>query len=476
MMKFDVSKDNRQEESINKWLANGGVGGVDAAPRFGKTEIGLKIIKRTLNHTPDAIVLVLVPSEIIQKHWSTKVEDNVLVMTAHTAKNSIDELKLKVIRLLIVDEVHKFSSDQNQALLSELTTVSRFRLALSGSYPRDRFYTSLFPIIDTITEREAIDKGWVSDFIEYNIPVQLGKEDKIKYAKYSKLISETLNLFKGKTPYINRGIELVRDDMDLIYACYSGKKVMGKYIPGDAFRQPLARAMGWNKDMDLSNDKNREINLYWHPNNLYERCKEFKQFVQNRNEILINNEEKLKAVLQLIENNTVPTIIYNSSIDFVNTIASSIGNLAIPYHSKMKSTPIYDPDIKDFVRFSTGKVKMFGAARMKSKAISGIKSGKYLYLVTVKSLDEGLDIPELEKVIITAGSANPIQQLQRSARGKTISDKENKVTKIYNLYIEDFITDFGEFIKSRDKSKLIERQKSYKHSVKWLSSIDELTL
>ena len=234
--------------------------------------------------------------------------------------------------------------------------------------------------------------------------------------------------------------------------------------------------MGWDRDMDLSNDKNKEINLYWNPNNLYERCKEFKQFVQDRNEILINNNEKLQIILQLTENNTSPTIIYNSSIDFVNTIASAIGEQAIQYHSKMKSTPIFDPEAQDFIRHKNGRVKTFGATRLKTKAIEGIQSGKYLYLVTVKSLDEGLDIPELEKVIITAGSANPIQQIQRSARGKTISSNENKVTKIYNLYIEDFISEFGELIRSRDKSKLIERQKSYKHSVKWLTSVDDLTL
>ncbi len=476
MITFDVTKDERQEESITRWLNNSGVGGIDAAPRFGKTEIGLKIIKRVIEHKPGSKIVIVVPSEIIQKHWTEKVTDDVLIVTAHKAKLNLNEILVNPIRVLIIDEIHKFSSDDNKQLLKDLWNNSKFRLALSGSYPRDRFYTDMFPIVDTITEIEAIKKGWVSDFIEYNIPVQLGKKDRVRYEKYSKLISETLNLFKGKTPYINKGVELVKSDMDLIYACYSGKRAFGKYIPGEAFRMPLVRAMGWSQDMDLSKESAKQINHYWNPNNLYERCKEFKHFVQNRNEILINNEEKLEAVLRLVENNTEPTIIYNSSIDFVNTIAGAIGNKAIQYHSKMKSAPVYDPDTGDFIRQKNGKVKVFGATRMKTKAIEGIKSGKYLYLVTVKSLDEGLDIPELEKVIITAGSANPIQQIQRSARGKTISGNKEKITKIYNLYIEDFISDFGELVKSRDKTKLIERQKNYKHSVKWLTSIDDLTL
>ena len=477
MIKFDITKDHRQEESTIKWRNNNGIGCINACPRFGKTQIALKIIEKNRAKNPKSKIIVIVPSESIEKHWNDKI-DSVNILTIHKAKLSIDAIMKATtyIDILIVDELHKYTSDDNRLLIIELAKMSKFRLALTGTYPDDKKLQYWFPVIDTISESEALEKGWISDFIEYNLPIDLTKEEKTKYNIYSSFITETMNLFKGKANVVNEGTHFIKDDLDLIYTCYSGKTHNRKYIPGDAFRQALAKHMGWNRDLDLSNPSNRERDVYWNPNNLYERCKQFKIYVTNRNEILINNENKLNLLKEILNRNPVPTIIFNESIDFVNTVADELGTKAIAYHSKIKSRPIIDPETNELIKFKTGRVKMFGATHLKNEAIEGIKTGKYLYLVTVKSLDEGLDLPKLEQVIITAGSANPLQQLQRSARGKTIdSDNENKVTKIFNLYIDDFYDDFGFLVKSRDKMKLIERQKRYSHSVKWVNSISEIS-
>jgi len=100
-------------------------------------------------------------------------------------------------------------------------------------------------------------------------------------------------------------------------------------------------------------------------------------------------------------------------------------------------------------------------------------SGKYKYLVTTRALDEGLTIPNVEQIIITAGSINPIQQSQRTARGKTIDNKNiNKQTKIFNLYFDDFYTLSGQYIKSRDKQKLLDRQSS---NVYFINSLNDIS-
>lgn len=478
MIKFDVTKDVRQDESLIKWKLNKGIGCVNACPRFGKTKIGLKAIEKRRQYRPNSRIVVIVPSEIIENHWTQQDTTDIFeIYTSHKVKNNFKDLSEDPIDLLIVDELHKFTSDDNTSLLVSLSQISKFRLALTGTYPSDnKILSSWFPVIDTITEEEALDKNWISDFIEYNIPVPLTNKEKIQYAKFSKYISETLELFKNKYKSVNQGTNLLDGDLDLIYSCYLGKKHKGRYIPGDAFRELVAKLMGWDRNLDLSIPANRDRDIYWNPNNIYERCKEFKMFVSRRNEILINNENKLELLLYICKQNPVPTIIFNESTEFVNIIADKLGKQAIPYHSKIKSRPLFDED-GNIVKYKTGKVKMFGATRLKNEAIEGIKSGKYLYLVTVKSLDEGLDLPMLEQVIITAGSANPLQQLQRSARGKSINGEDsNKLTKIFNLYIDDYFDDFSQLIKSRDKSKLMERQKNYTHSVKWLNSINDITL
>lgn len=478
-MKIDLKRDARQELCTEKWKRNKGVGAIDACPRFGKTNIGLKIISKNRDKSPNSRIVILTPSELVQKHWENHISD-VSVLTSNKAKNKIEDLKKNTIDILIVDELHKFTSDDNITLLDTLCQYSKFRLALTGTYPYDnKKLKSLFPVVDVITEEEARKEGWLSDYIEYNIPVSLTDEEKTRYTKFSEFITETLELFKNKANLINSGTQLFESDFDLIMSCYVGKKPKDpsvKYIKSSIIREVLATKMGWNRDLDLSDSYNKERDLYWRPENIYERCKLFRQFIASRNEILVNNHEKLKIIKEIVELNDVPTIIFNESTEFVNTIADELGPKAIPYHSKIKSRPMID-DEGNVIKYTTGKVKMFGATRLKEAAMEGIKSGKYKYLVTAKALDEGLDLPQLEQVIITAGSTNPIQQQQRSARGKTI-DVENasKYTHIFNLYVDNFRDVLNNVIVSRDKSKLITRQKSYTHSVKWLNSLSDLTL
>ncbi|KAF5080410.1 hypothetical protein DSECCO2_120540 [anaerobic digester metagenome] len=482
-MKVMDERISRQAVCIEKWKNNNYVGALDACPRFGKTYVGLRAIdeiKNILNTTPK--VLIITPSEIIKHQWEklTVDYDNITILTTQLAINQLNELMYKTWDLFIVDELHRYSTPDSRNMIIQVAQMSASRLGLSGTYPyKDREIKKWFPVFDVITEQEAAEKGWISDYIEYNIPVELDESDKIRYTNYSTFITETLELFKDKARYMNGSIQLVEDDYDLIRACYVGAKVRYEnitYIPSEVFRNAVASIMGWNKNLDLSIPSNRELDIYWNPNNIYERCKQFTSYVSKRNEILINNNNKLNMVLSIIKANPVPTIIFNESIDFVERIADALGCEAIAYHSKIKSRFIYD-EHGNKVCFSTGRPKIFGATKLKEEAIQGIKSGKYKYLITAKSLDEGLDLPELRQVIITAGSTNPISQIQRVGRVKTTDNKDlNKIAHIFNIYVEDFVNGIGDKVKSRDKSKLFSRQRNYTYSVKWLNDLSDFVV
>jgi len=119
-----------------------------------------------------------------------------------------------------------------------------------------------------------------------------------------------------------------------------------------------------------------------------------------------------------------------------------------------------------------GEVKLFGKDVLRKSIIQNMKNGELLFLATARALDEGLDIPNLEMVITTAGTANPIQYTQRNARGKTVDIyNPDKVTKIINLYFDDFYDEEGNLNKSRDKTKLLYRQQEANSEVKYIKDI-----
>lgn len=475
-MKIDKSRTERQLEAIVKWRNNKGAGCIVAPPGFGKTNIGVQAINKHVAAYPNAKVLILVPSERTQKQW--KHETDAPVITYNTAKNNIDSLTNQNFTLLVIDELHKFTSDDNIALIKTLLDHVYYRLALTATFPYDcNALVGLFPIVDSVKEEEALNNNWISPFLEYNVPVKFSEEEQDKYANYSHFITETLNLFKDKYHCVNSssaGVVIVNNDLDFIYACYAGKKYKGKYIKATVFREVLARTMGWSRDLDLSNEDNRVIEVRWNPNNILERAKRFKTIVEHRNELINCNNSKLEAVIKLLEMNSVPTIIFNESTEFVNLIATELGEEAIAYHSNIKSRPVIDKSTGEFKRYSTGKIIKFGAARLKEEAIEGMKAGRYKYLVTARALDEGLNLPMLKQVIITAGSSNPLQQIQRSGRGKRVYG--NKVARIVNIYLDDYHDANGNLIRSRDKIKLITRQRKYDHTVSWVQDITDIAL
>lgn len=480
----DVSKTLRQEESIQKWRKSGGNGTLLLCPRFGKTKIGCDIALRTVSKNNNSCVLIICPSDYIKQYWNKNINHpNVYTETINTIIDRYNKQhQLLTYDLVIVDEVHKCLSEVRYDILTKLRLSAHWWINLLGIEPHEKekdMISSLAPIIDRITPKEAIEKKWIAPSIEYNFRLDLSEEDKIRYIKYSNYMFETLDLFKGihnKVLYNNQ--KLFESDFDVVYACFTGKKIPHGFVEGSKFRDMVADVMGWSRDLDLDTEYGSQRNVYWNPNAIYDRCKAFTRIVRERNNILTDNDVKLNAVLDIIKHNPVPSIIFNESIDFVVKIADALGKDAIAYHSRIESRPIWDDKMEDWIRYKTGakqgEPKKFSKDFIKTEFLEGIILGKYKYLICAKALDEGVTIPNLEQVIITAGSTNPIQQGQRSARGCTIDiNNPNKQTKIINLYFDDIHLESGKIIKSRDKAKLLERQTE---NVIDIISLDEISL
>jgi superfamily II DNA or RNA helicase len=495
-MNLDISKRDRQQSGTLKWRNARGIGTLNWPPRFGKTFGTIEfIINPHLRNNSDNLVIILVPSDIINKQWIDNLKsygenlDRVAVISANWAVNNLTDDKCS---LIIVDEIQKFTTPDRKRLLDGTVIKHHYRLALTGTYPSGvDWIEELYPIVDHITEKEAIDNKWIAPFIEYNLLIPLPENDKARYHRFTNPISETLELFKDKHKLLPRGNEyLLPDEFSLIQACHTGFKTIdlnGKdiWITYDRLCNSLAYKMGWHTELNISTPENAELHKVWSPVAIHDRAKQFIDYIKRRNEILIDNPAKLHLIGEIISRNMVSTICFNESTKFADAIADYINAKfdsnyrAVCYHSKINSRTVINPDTGDYFKYTTGDrkglPKILGKDTIKRIVIDGARSGYYKFISTAKALDEGVDIPVIEQVICTAGTTNPITYQQRTARGKTIDFyNSDKVTKIINLVFDDFVDIDGNVVKNRDKTKLILRQRETGNLVHWITDLNEL--
>ena len=178
---FDLpsSRTLRQQEAVNKWVANKCVGCINAAVGFGKTRIGIMAISRFLAKNPNKKVIIAVPSDPVKLQWMKELQDNNLNAEV---KTFFDVSKNKyTCDLFVLDEIHRVASEQ---LINTFNNVTyKIILGLTATFERldgrDKLISKHCPVIDTITTEEAISKGWLSNYREYSTDWKA----RIKYAK-----------------------------------------------------------------------------------------------------------------------------------------------------------------------------------------------------------------------------------------------------------------------------------------------------
>jgi len=469
-----MTKDERQLIAIKKFLKAGAKGTLELTMRFGKTRTALKLIDRYMNKYTDNVIIV-VPSVAILEVWQVEINDyfgdkysNHIILTTIDVINKAKEIECG---LLIIDEIHKFTSENRLKLVTGEKVQYSYILGLTGTYPYDNEILNKYvPVVDKITEKEAIVNGWISPYEIYNIPLELSNQDKQEYLRYSKIMSDVLSDFKGVHKYLLKpdGTPFINNDLELILACYSGKNVPNYgYIKAHLIRETIAVRMGWQPDLDLGNQHNKQIEEYWKPDNIKERVRDFYIAMKNRNEIHNVNSVKLDAVLKIyskFKDNMF--MVFNESVQFADMITDAINNTfntdkAITYHSQIKSKPLINFITNDYFKKKDGDIKLFGKKKQLDYIVQMLKIRRYNLISTVKALDEGFNVSNIDIIITTSGTANPMQYLQRNARGLTIDNYNiNKVTKIFNLYFDDFKAEIeGKYkvFNSRDKRKLLIR-------------------
>ena len=485
---LDVSKSNRQEKAISNWKYNNYHGTLNQVMRFGKTREIELVVQRTRVNNPHKRILLLVPTDIAYQNVKNIVKEHLLeCYTYNRFCNLIQEEPNQETYLLIIDEIHRFLSDKCVSIISKIKAT--YKLGLTGSKlstSHRNILTRLgFPIVDTIMEEEAIEMNWITDYDEYNVAIEISDKEKIKY----KSLNDNIELIAENFRYIYKKVNntfgriVFTSDYEVIQSCYSGKKVLDskfkqlEFIAPDTMRLIIGSIMGYKKDLVITNDYDRLKQSFWNPDSIAELAKSYIKCVTARNNYLKHNVNKVNAVYDISKVIQRPTIVYNDSIDMIDQLYSTLKVPRVKYHSQIESMPMKYDDNGEWITYlsgdKAGQIKLFGKTTLKRLAIESIKTGKAIYLITGKSLSESLDLPNIEYIICTSGDTNTTTYDQRVARGKTIdSNNIDKRCTIINLFIDDFYLD-NEFVRSRDKEKLIIRQGNVKNVI-WLENIEDL--
>lgn len=453
-MQINDEKYQRQLKGVEAWEASDYNGILDYFTGVGKTFTAFLCINH-LEKIRQHSYTIVVPTAELEKQWRVK-------MSAYFTKKLMSRVTIKTVQtiiaegfeyhtdVLIVDEYHEFASDERIKIVNGNVIKAPKILALTSSTDDKNFWKlkKLLPIIDTIKEQEAIEKGYVSDSVEYNLALELTKTERESYDKLTTIIERYMPRF---------GNDLVMANNVL----YGGKDKQGVFWSGAKYAQAFARKAGWHKDLNLSIPTHRALDDVHNPSNYINYARVLTNAVRNRKIFLCNCTAKVNTTVELVlKFRDVKSIVFSESTDFANKIHEILNirkHPTVVYHSKLKT--IVAPSEK------TGKPIKYGGTRLKKMAIEKITNGKAKTLIAGSGLDKGLDVPDLRFSLTTSGTQNVTQYKQRNGRTKRKEDGIEVPVLLVNLYIID----------TQDEIWLRNRQQNSNNNPIVVNSVDEIT-
>ena len=398
MKDLNPEKLAEQKAFIELWKSNGAKGTLEAVTGFGKTAVALLTIKDMNERYPDRITQIVVPTLVLQKQWLLEIKSwGLKNVSVHVINSYV--MTPRSTHLLVLDEIHRYGS----TVFSKVFEVTRYNfiMGLTATMERQDGMHELIedycPIIKKITLKEALEKGYVSEYVVFNLPVFLTKLDSNSYDQMNRKFNYYFSFFQN--------------DFDLAMACLT-----------DADRRKAyAEELGVEEKSVMVAAVN------------------FSRFLRERKTFLYENKSKLLAVTEIAKHfSDKKIIVFSETAAFADEVAKSTGYKSFPYHTKV------------------GKKE----ARENMEAFKTSK--KFNLISAVRSIEEGLDIKDLDLVVMVSGNSTKRQYIQRLGRG--IRVKDNKLAVIINIYIHG----------TQDEVWLRRRQSTNTSNVLWVNTVDEI--
>lgn len=455
-IKLDETRDARQKDMVAKWVESGARGTLIAPTGFGKSRMGLIAIERLRSKNPNAQITIVVPRSVLKDQWEAKQIENTAVVTIQYLLANPEKLYELECDLLIIDEIHRFAADEFSRCF-DIKTKKGYILGLTATFERADDKEELLkwevPIAGEVTYQEAVANGWIEDVLEYNLAVQMTEEEQLEYERVNKWFKHLHNFFQG--------------DFNLAMACLKGG--------------PEVATVAHLNDTDATSVRKNAMNWF--------------RTMNKRKNLLYSTIGKLKASKAIADAlSSKKKIFFGTSVEFATKLADIIPG-AVEYHSEVKSREVlvskekvyktlagvkkaqtkieganYTKQSDDSYLLTYPKTERWGPEKIKTYALEAIKNGKINTITSAKSLEEGLDIQDLEVAIITSRYKSVVAYKQIRGRvGRkitTIEDEDTISTKkpiVINLFHPN----------TADENWLYEAQRDSRN-VKLFTDIEEL--
>lgn len=368
----NLSRTERQEQGVQRWVDNKLCGTLNWATGVGKTRGGLMAISRFLKKNPTKSVIIVVPSEPIQRQWNQELIDWNLFQQCSVKTMNDTSVNKYSCTLLVIDEIHKvgapillniFKNIQYTVILGLTATFER----LDG---KDEIISKKCPIVDTISVEEAIENKWLADYREYEVLIE--PEDIDVYREVNKEFYEHFSFFNY--------------DFNLAMKCATDWKR----------RSELAKERCREDQSEDFKTVNKQILVH---------AMGFSRTLQARKKYIYNHPKKIELTNLILENRQD-----KKCITFSATVAMA---------EKIKYGAVYSG--KDSVKKGRMNLQEF------VQQDGGV-------LNTVMKLNEGFNCPDISVSVILGFNSSSTTKKQRV--GRVIRQKEGKVAEVFTLVLK----------------------------------------
>lgn len=368
----NLNRTERQEQGVQRWVDNKLCGTLNWATGVGKTRGGLMAISRFLKKNPTKSVIIVVPSEPIQRQWNQELIDWNLFQQCSVKTMSDTSVNKYSCTLLVIDEIHKVGAP---TLLNIFKNVQyTIILGLTATFERldgkDEIISKKCPIVDTISVEEAIENKWLADYREYEVLIE--PEDIDVYKEVNKEFYEHFSYFNY--------------DFNLAMKCATDWKR----------RSELAKERCREDQSEDFKTVNKQILVH---------AMGFSRTLQARKKYIYNHPKKIELTNLILENRQD-----KKCITFSATVAMA---------EKIKYGAVYSG--KDSVKKGRMNLQEF------VQQDGGV-------LNTVMKLNEGFNCPDISVSVILGFNSSSTTKKQRV--GRVIRQKEGKVAEVFTLVLK----------------------------------------